>query len=742
MRLSQKAALCGSLAISALAWPAGAWAQQAPAAQNPDTIETVVVTASRRSESVQDVPGQVTAMTGSNLDQIHAKSFEDFAAYVPGLSFQNTGPTSDLIAIRGVTTGGSQLSGAVGMYVDQVPVGASSSFGLAFQTLSVNTFDLSRVEVLNGPQGTLYGSNALGGTIKYITAAPNLDSYSALAEAEGSNTDHGSFSDGLRLMANLPIDPGTAAIRIDGVQEFNSGYIDDPGRGAKNQGSSNSFNGRASLLWQVTPDLDVRLGVFAQNIDGLGVNADFRDFATGKPVAGEYEQGFALRQPSAAQITLYSGVADWNLQWATLTSVTGYQVNHGEYLSDVSDVYNPLLAGVFGVLPYGLFVDTNTSKFTQEVRLASPDNTTFEWLVGGYFTSESTLENIDLRNYASPDHLFFGSAAFLGTLPSVYQEFAIFGDGTYFVTDDFDIGLGIRYSNNEQHYQQLAHGILVVPADPAEVTHEDAKSNQDVVTYLVNPRWHINEDVMLYAKAASGYRPGGPNFVLALGGGAPTFQPDSLWNYEIGEKATLFDKRLTLNADIYDIEWSQIQLTVNNGGINQIENGGNARVQGAEVSFAYQVDHALSVAGSAAYTDAKLTTPAPALGLAHSGVRLPLSPRYNFALSANYTFDIAQDYVGDLNVTDRYIGDRTSGYAGSPISPLYKLPGYNSLDIDLAVVMPHGLELDAYIKNVFDEAGQVSASTLANEYDPTAPVPVTLSQPRTVGLVLKAAIGP
>ncbi len=131
----------------------------------------------------------------------------------------------------------------------------------------------------------------------------------------------------------------------------------------------------------------------------------------------------------------------------------------------------------------------------------------------------------------------------------------------------------------------------------------------------------------------------------------------------------------------------------------------------------------------------------PSLGITYKGARLPLSPQFNFALGANYTFDITDGYTGNLNVTDRYVGDRTSGYAGSPISPLYKLPNYNTLDLDLAVYMPHGLELDAYIKNVFDEAGQLSASTLANEYDPTAPVPVVLSQPRTIGLVLKAAIG-
>jgi iron complex outermembrane receptor protein len=169
----------------------------------------------------------------------------------------------------------------------------------------------------------------------------------------------------------------------------------------------------------------------------------------------------------------------------------------------------------------------------------------------------------------------------------------------------------------------------------------------------------------------------------------------------------------------------------------QLENAGNARVQGAELTFGYRILPTLTLGGSAAYTDAHLVTAAPVLGLASKGARLPLSPKYNFALVANYNFDIGAGFAGGFTVTDRWIGDRTTGFAGSPVSPLYKLASYNTVDLDLAIYAPRNIEIDAFVKNVFDKAGEVSASTLANEYNPAAPVPVQVSLPRTVGLALK-----
>ncbi len=658
------------------------------------------------------------------------------------MSYQSAGPTSDLIAIRGITTGGSQLSGAVGMYVDEVPVGASSSFGLAFQTLRTNTFDLSRVEVLNGPQGTVYGSNALGGTIKYVTQAPQMNGLAAEAQVEGTDTEHGSTGEALRAMLNVPLFGDQAALRIDGVEQDDSGWATDPFYHRDDQGRSHDLDGRVSFLAQLSSDLDLRLSAFSQSIKAQGFAVALHDPVTGAPTFGPYDQEFAVAQPSDASLRLYSGVLTWNLHAATLTSVTAYQLNEGDYLDDVSGVYNPLLAGTFGVQPYGLYVNTETKRFTQELRLASPNNKSFEWLLGGFYSHEQTHELVDLMDAGNAAGLLFGYAPFYGILPSTYRELAGFADGTYYFTPQLDLTLGARYSQNQQRYQQNAFGLFVVPTDPTETTHEDSRSTQSVTTYLINPRFHVSDDLMLYAKAASGYRPGGPNFVLALGHGNPTFAADTLWNYELGEKARLLDGRASLDFDVYDIDWKDIQLTVNNGGINQLENGGNARVTGAELAFAYRIAPPLTLSGTAAYTDARLTTTAPGIGITYVGARLPLSPKTSFALSAKYHFIAWSGADGDLEVSDAYVGGRTAGYSGSLLSPVYQLPSYNTVDLSAALRIARGLEIDAYLKNAFDVRGQVSATTLANEYNPAAPVPVTLSRPRTVGLLLKYAFGP
>jgi outer membrane receptor protein involved in Fe transport len=228
----------------------------------------------------------------------------------------------------------------------------------------------------------------------------------------------------------------------------------------------------------------------------------------------------------------------------------------------------------------------------------------------------------------------------------------------------------------------------------------------------------------------------------------PTFQPDTLWNYELGEKSTLLDDRATLNFDIYDIEWSHMQATDNVGGINQLVNAGDSRVKGAELAFDFRVRDDLTIGGSAAYTDANLTTPASVLGVQSPGAQLPLSPKFNFALQGTYMFALGGDFSGAVNVSDVYVGSRDAGYdvplgAGNP---LYKLASYNTVNFNLAFFMPHNTELDFYVKNVFDEVGEVSANTVSDQYlnpafgQPYAPVPVWLSQPRTVGMVLKVAL--
>lgn len=714
------------------------------AASADDTIETVTVTAERRIEPVQEVPEQISAFSSNDIAAFRIRTAADLVGLAPGLTYQQETPGSDLLVIRGITTGGVQLSSAAGVYLDDVPLGTSSSFGLGAQALDIDSFDLNRIEVLNGPQGTFYGANTLGGALKYVTQRPDLDDMAEGGEAETSSTAHGGLNTGLRAMLNMPLLSGKAAIRVDALDIYQSGYIDDPLTGRHGLGDARTSGGRVSLQLQLAPDLSLRLSAFLQEIASNGLDAAFYDPVTHRPTGSPYDQFYPLEQPSYSALTLYAGTLNWTLDWAKLISITSYQYDYDRSLTDESATYDAILAPVFGAAadqPFGLPVATGTKKFAQEIRLVSDANARFEWLAGAFYTREVTREAVDLIAADNPNGTLFGATPFHSVLPSSYREFAFFADGTVHLANDFDVTAGIRYSQNHQFYQQISSGLFNNPADPASVTHLAAASGGNVVTYLFNPRYHLSDDVTLYSRIASGYRPGGPNFVLVPGHGSPTFKPDTLWNYELGVKAEPLENRVQITADIYDIEWSSIQLTVNNGGVNQLENAGNARVQGAETSIRYKLFSDVSLGGSAAYTDAHLTTPAPALDLSYKGARLPLSPRISFALTLNDRIPLDNGNALMLGLADRYVGSRTAGFSGSTTEPLFPLAAYNAIDVNLSLIPADGPVMEIFADNVTDARGQVSAITLTNQYNPAAPVPVALSRPRTIGLRLRFGSG-
>jgi iron complex outermembrane recepter protein len=723
--LTGAASLCGS----------GARAQAVPpvAAGSGTELAEIIVTATRRSESIQNVPSTVTALTSGTLDQIKARDLNDFAGFVPGLSFASTGPSTNLLVIRGITTG-SQLSSATGVYLDDIPLGASTSNGVGYQSLNVNAFDLNRIEVLNGPQGTLYGATSLGGTIRYIPNAPQLNSFGLNAGVEVSSTEHGHINHAYTGMVNLPI-ADVAAVRIDGYQVYDSGYAKDPIYGRDNQGWSRSEGGRVALLLKPTDDLDITLRASTQHIPSESADVGFRSPKTHEPIYGTYDQAYPTFQPSNYSLTLYSAAINYDTPWARFSSITGLQVNNGTSFTDNSLTYNAALTTAFDFPvtdPFSLYVNTTTKKFTQEFRVASHENTTFQWLAGAFLSNEKTSETVDLFDTATPAGTFFGISPFTSFLPSTYREYAAYADGTIFFTKQLELGLGVRYSRQKQAYEETVSGLLAT-GSAAVLTPAVATSDQSVMTYLINPKFHITDDVMVYARAASGFRPGGPNFVLAPGLGNPTYDPDRLWSYELGEKATFLDKRATLNFDIYDILWKDIQVTVNVAGVNQLENAGTARVTGAEMAFDYRILPPLTLGGSAAYTNARLTSIPAVIGVTTLGVRLPLSPRYNFALIGTYDIDLPGGYSGAVNVTDRWIGERHAGF-DTEISRPYNLASYNITDLNFSVRSPYHLEYGLFLRNVFDKAGEVSANIIPLQYNHDAPVQVFLAQPRTVGL--------
>lgn len=710
------------------------------ATADPSQMGEIIVTATRRDERLEDVPEQISAISGTALNELQAHSLADFAALTPGVSFQTSTPATNRVVIRGITTGATQLNSAIGLYLDDIPIGSSTPFGAGALASNLGLFDLQRVEVLNGPQGTLFGANALGGALRYITAAPSLTGFGARIETEGGYTEHGDANGAVRATVNVPLADDRAALRLDGVVSQDSGFIDDPDHARKNVGDARTAQLRAALLVEATPDLTIKLTGYGQQIKSNGLDVSFSNPLTHQPTSGPYDQSYANRQPSETDLYLGGVTIDWNLQWAKLTSVTGYQEDKFRSVADYAVAYSAILSAVLGPVgnqPYTIPSSFETKRVTQEVRLASPDHQFLEWVGGVFYSHENTLQEIGVDNTADPTGGLLGIPLGQFRLPSTGREYALFGDATLNLTDRLDTTIGVRHSWDRQVFTTAGSGLLVNPANPFSYISNTAASDEGVTTYLFNARYRPMPSTVLYTRVASGYRPGGPNVVFGgAGTGNSSFAADSLWNYEIGLKQTLFDGRGFANISLYHINWSKIQLAVNVGGINQLVNGGDARVNGVDSSFSYRVLPDLNVLASATYTDARLTTVSPLLGLDYDGARLPLSPRFSGAVAADYTFLEADALTGGFNLADRYIGVRNAGYPGSAIAPLYELASYNVIDMTLSFRWKNGWEAGSYLKNVFDKRGEISAITDTNVYAPTAAVPVTLTQPRTVGVTL------
>jgi outer membrane receptor protein involved in Fe transport len=349
---------------------------------------------------------------------------------------------------------------------------------------------------------------------------------------------------------------------------------------------------------------------------------------------------------------------------------------------------------------------------------------------------EHSTDVADLLNANRADGTLLSIPVFNAEIPTRFREAAVFSDATLHVSPQLDVGFGLRYAANYQSYTQQGQGLAVQMAHPFQITRESAASHETVPTFLINPRYRLTDSSILYMRVASGYRPGGPNFIAPTVTGQsssnPTFSADRLWNYELGEKSSFLHKRATLDFDVYYIDWSNIQLEANVAGINQLENAGKAKIYGAEASGSFKLSRLLTLGGNMSYTQAQLAEDAPSLG-AKNGQPLPLSPRFSTAMTVDYRFPLWDGTLGAAGISNRFVGSRASGYDGSAVIPQYQLHSYDEVDLRCGLQI-RNLDVGLYLKNVFNQLGEVSADTSTNVYVPDAPVRVTVTQPRTVGL--------
>lgn len=695
-------------------------------------LEEVFVTAQKRAESIWDVPASVSAIGAAQLERLGAIQLTDYAGYVPGLAVDNGGaPGLNTITLRGISAGNS-ASSTVGVYVGDSPVGSSSAYAQGGRlSLDLLPYDVERIEVLRGPQGTLYGASTLGGLLKYVMRSPDLDAFTARVGGEGSRTqgaDDASW--GARAAVNVPIVPGKLALRASLSNQQSAGYIDNVASGREDENGTQQLSGRAALLWRASDTVTLELAAIHQDIDADGLSMVQLDAATGAPVFGDLTRSHVTPETFKSALNFYTATLNWQVGEMALTSATSYARTQFRQRADQTDELNPLLEPLVGPAWYPASLDLDLDRFTQEVRLASAPGGTIEWLFGGFYTEEDSA-NRQLIHVQMP-----GGAPFIGLdpaaaarLPSDYREVAAFGDLTYHFTDSFDVTAGARWARNEQSFEQIDGGGTIVPVGEARASGSDT-----VVTYMFSPRVHFDKDVMLYGRVASGYRPGGAN--VALPGIPAEYAADELINYELGLKAVFVDARVSADLSIFYIDWSDIQLVTSGGaGTTALANGGSAKSKGVELTNAYSPTDGLRLALNIAYTQAELTEDMPPLAglVGRSGDQLPTVPEWSGSLTFDYEFLHVGGWTAAVGTGYRYVGERSGNFV-APGTPRVRLESYDMWDLN-ARIFNERYTLRLFAKNLSDErayADAVTASTLA-------PVDASVLTPRIVGLSVDVA---
>jgi outer membrane receptor protein involved in Fe transport len=720
--------LLATTAVVSLAGPA--FAQDRPAAGGATQVDELIVTANKRSEALHDVPMAMSAISQDRIERTGATGFADYLTQVPGVNLNAAAQGAGTLTIRGINAGG--VASTVGVYVDETPFGSSSALvNASVLAADINPFDMTRVEVLKGPQGTLYGAGALGGVIKYVTNEPSLAGYSSKVEAGLQSVAHGDIGWEFNGMVNAPLGD-KAAVRFTGYYQDRPGFIDDPNNGKDDINASKVYGGRLSVLLEPVDKVSIRLTATTQNIrnDATSDMDIFRPTGASdfRPLFGDLTYTDAIPDGRLPRIKVdyrvYNATVNWDLGFAKLLSSTSYSNLDFLQTFDYSALIN-----------LGDFLSNKVTqdKFTQEARLASQGEGPLEWQAGVYYTRETgSLHQVLAKPAGTPVDLD-------QLLPSVYREVALFGDVTYHFTPTFDVTGGLRWAQDKQTGGQFGQSF-------GTRFNLSNKSTEDATTFSLSPRWRPTENTTVYARIASGYLAGGPNVidVIASPAGTPTnFAPEKLINYEVGLKQYLFDGKLAVDIAAYHIDWTQIQLLAVVNSVALTANGGKAVSDGIEWSVTLAPVKGLTLGWDGAWSDAHLTQDTPAVVGAKKGDQLPRAPKFSNTFSADYEWDIAGGYTAFVGGTVQYVDEQGGGFVTGLAFRQFVLPSYTVGSLR-AGVKTDRFGIQAYVNNIGDEEGFMSVGRNLSKTGGSGPplnqgYQASVITPRTIGVRLSAS---
>jgi outer membrane receptor protein involved in Fe transport len=784
-------------------------AQTQPAATpaaTPPGLEEIVVTSQKRASTVQKIPISVTAVTGADLQARGITSLATLAQGTPGVSLKSEGPSQTEIEMRGMTSSGGNAP-TVGFYLDDIPLTGPAAAQNGHVVIDPDLYDLNRIEFLRGPQGTLFGSGSMGGTVRLITNQPDTTAFHASIDSTLSGTEGGSLNHINNFMVNVPLVNDKLALRIVGTENYTSGWIDrivlsnfpevtnngttrgDVGAApiAKQYPGSNAYqlySTRASLLWTPTDQLSITPSFFYESSRQDGTSAYDSVSATNQaPGAGlAHYEVFDIAEPLTDRLAAYSLDVKYSADSFDITSSTAYWTRSSEQTEEASEAFNNPDTGVTNYAngvnnsgqgyygpngsgpEYGTEND-HTWQFSEELRIASKGEDKFTWVAGLFFSDFWSTWNFagttpNYSSYTDLGSLFPGGTPAAATTPNWFdaheptrhQQTAAFGDATYAVTDSLKLDIGVRLNHSDYHFSSCitGWGSALGAANPS------CSGPINLVSNSFNPKFTLTydtyNDLLFYATAASGFRPGGGNAVYPTTGvvwGAAfaqmnytgtkfpsTYRPDSVWSYEIGEKARFFDRRLTVNASLYYEDWHNIQLEAYPDDWAFNINGQHATIYGADIDISARLGAGFELQLSGGYLNDWLD------GGPHWDIvpvnKLPEVAHENGTFALNYTAALSDSLLFTAKLENTYTGQRYSLAFPEPYTPYgayVRMAAYDLTNIRAGIRSDDGWSVALFINNVFNKHAQLE-SLYTENLGSAAFNQVVTNQPLTGGINL------
>jgi outer membrane receptor protein involved in Fe transport len=736
-------------ALTAVAVAVMQFGTMAYAAENAtvdeEELEVITVTSSRRLQAIQDVPASVIAVDPSAVISAGIGSMADVIDYAPGFSIDRSNGQRGQGSITSRGVGQQGATAVTAVYLDDVPMTSNSGFAdggaIYFDGL---LGDIERIELVKGPQGTLFGATAIAGAVRYISRTPELEEGRGSISADLSTIEDGGVNKQYQGFYSFPLIEDTLGLTLSGFSADEAGYVDqvDAATGdviLEDANDSENHGYSADLFYQATDDLTFRVKALKQETSyGLGSAVRLEDLGKDERY-GELKSDAAFGDSKIEHSMISAGMS-YDFSYATLDITTSKVEYESDIITDYTANFAPLIDMILGndpgtTTPVPFVKHLESEKTATEIKLTSKDNKNVEWIVGLYNADEST-NNQQILTAQPSDTL-----AFFGEFPSEYKEFAAFGSVTYYVTPDFDLTMGMRYSDTELALDFNQGGLFV----GGESNEQLETADDTVQTYSFSTRYRPNKDMSLYANMASGYRPASSNLTLVdpLTGeplSEPIVKQDSLWSYEIGAKGELSDGLINYDVALWYIDWEDFQTNVYFNGLGTLGNAEEGiSAYGAEASFTVSPGNGFTITTSLAYANSTLNEDEPSL-FGEKGDDVAGVPDWTFSSMARYDFALSSGAAAWVGGGLRYTGGSPSAFDdGNPVNNTHNVESDDILLVDLnaGVDWNDNITLNIYVNNLLNDYSYHNYSATGQPGTGTVDITGIPTTPRTIGAAIK-----